>query len=73
MADLTLAEVQSALLAKGYCWHSFQKSAIGKDGVKRYLFNGSMLGVGRGRLNKQPFGWYTLQEMMDEKFAEGCR
>lgn len=71
-----LAEVQAELWAKGYRWHFFgiphnRQGEAWDGGPDRYWFNGSTLGEGRGRLTKQPFGWFTLEEMRAEKFAEG--
>lgn len=71
---LTLEQVQSELRKRGFAWHSFDKSTVCKDGLTRYWFNGSyVLGTGHGKLSKQPSGWFTLEEMLAEKFAEGCR
>lgn len=76
--EVTLDEVAAELRAKGYRWHFFgiPRNRAGEPwtdlkGQGRYWFNGSQSGEGRGRLTKQPFGWFTLAEMRAEKFAEG--
>lgn len=78
-APLTLEGVQAELRARGWRWHFFgvprygDGAAVpGPDGEPRYWFNGSTMCEGF-RLSKQPWGWFTLAEMLDEKFAEGCR
>jgi hypothetical protein len=74
-APLTHEAVADELRARGYRWHSFRADSTrrGEDGATVYWFNGSTMGEGPGRLNKQPYGWFTLDEMLAEKFAEGCR
>jgi hypothetical protein len=70
---VTLGEVKEVLHDLGYRWHSFGERTHERDGQTFYWFNGSMFGEGPGRLTKQPFGWFTLGDMLAEKFAEGCR
>lgn len=71
---LTLDSVKAVLRERGFVWHSFGHSSYDKDGKTYYWFNGSRyMGTGHGALRKQPFGWFTLDEMLAEKFAEGCR
>lgn len=73
--ELTLDGVKEALHERGFRWHAFgSRSHQGEDGVLRYWFNGSWaMGVGHGTLRTQPSGWFTLEEMLAERFAEGHR
>lgn len=71
----TLEDVQQDLHDRGFRWHAFGRTNYtDEQGVTRYWFNGSMvMGVGHGVLRTQPSGWFTLEEMLAEKFAEGHR
>jgi hypothetical protein len=74
IASPTLDDVRDELHARGYRWHYFDTgSNLSAARPGYFWFNGSTMGEGPGRLSKQPFGWFTLDEMLAEKFAEGCR
>lgn len=70
--ELTLQGVKDVLEARGYRWHYFDVGRFARRD-DRYWFNGSQFGEGPGRLARQPCGWFTLEEMLAEKFAEGYR
>jgi hypothetical protein len=73
-APLTLDDVADELHGRGYRWHYFGEGRnLSRPSADRFWFNGSTMGEGPGRLAKQPFGWFTLDEMLAEKFTEGCR
>ncbi len=63
-----LRPVQDELKAKGHSWFFLGKPTKRQDGTVQYWLNGmrSMPGA-KGR---QPYGWYTLEELRAEKFVE---
>lgn len=66
--------VKAELRAKGYRWFFFGKTRHAPEDENRYWFNGSKFnGEGRQILAEQPYGYFTLDEMRAEKFAEGIR
>lgn len=70
-----LADARDHLTARGYAWHYIGKPTVMPDGQTRYWFNGSQYGRENHRaiLAKQPFGWFTLAELLAEKFTDGLR
>jgi hypothetical protein len=68
-----LVTVAQMLREDGYTWFSLGSRVYRDDGRITVWFNGSQCGTGRGDLARQPWGWFTLDDLLGEKFAEPCR
>lgn len=67
------ADVAAALSADGYAWHSLgRRWSKAADGTVRVWLNGSYV-MGSQHLSRQPFGWFTVDELRREVFASDCR
>lgn len=70
-----LAPVAARLQAGGHRWFFLGRpTETTRDGVTavRYWLNGTGMGPD-GRWGPQPFGWYTLEELAEEKFIADAR
>lgn len=60
-----LEPVEAVLKAKGHGWYALGRPTVMR-GETHYWLNGHRGGPG---YTGQPFGWYTLAELLDEKFV----
>lgn len=68
-----LEPVQAQLKEWGHRWFFLGKPRE-RDGVVRYWLNGYGAAATRDGVtcNGQPWGWYTLAELLEEKFVRDC-
>lgn len=72
-----LVPVAKKLVERGYDWYFLgNPSVLSTDGGEkqlRYWLNGMSADPGNRFGGPQPFGWYTLDELAAEKFADDAR
>lgn len=73
--DARMAElkpVADKLKADGRNWYFLGNPREGEGGVVRYWLNGASGGVSKSGISftGQPFGWFTLDELRDERFID---
>lgn len=55
----------------GGAYYALGSPRLTEDGTVKYWLNGQSVKFPNGR-SVQPFGWYSLQELLDEKYMEGA-